>query len=105
MGVAFDTLENRSAGRNTAPGIPKHRANAAIWRALNVVFGTDEHYTRAVIPSAARDLLDRSNSRFLAALGMTPITDRCAYSSGTISSATMLMILISGFTAGPAVSW
>ena len=25
-------------------------------------------------------------------------------SSGTISSATMLMILISGFTAGPAVS-
>jgi hypothetical protein len=27
-----------------------------------------------------------------------------AGSSGTISSATMLMILISGFTAGPAVS-
>ena len=27
-----------------------------------------------------------------------------SYSSGTISSATMLMILISGFTAGPAVS-
>ena len=26
------------------------------------------------------------------------------YSSGTISSATMLMILISGLTAGPAVS-
>ena len=26
------------------------------------------------------------------------------YSSGTISNATMLMILISGFTAGPAVS-
>jgi hypothetical protein len=29
---------------------------------------------------------------------------RLIYSSGTISSATMLMILISGFTAGPAVS-
>src|SRR5665213_4637815 len=29
---------------------------------------------------------------------------RKGYSSGTISSATMLMILISGFTAGPAVS-
>lgn len=28
----------------------------------------------------------------------------CAYSKGTISSATMLMILISGLTAGPAVS-
>ena len=27
-----------------------------------------------------------------------------AYISGTTSSATMLMILISGFTAGPAVS-
>ena len=27
-----------------------------------------------------------------------------AHSSGTISSATMLMILMSGFTAGPAVS-
>ena len=26
------------------------------------------------------------------------------YSSGTMSSATMLMILMSGFTAGPAVS-
>jgi hypothetical protein len=30
--------------------------------------------------------------------------DGAAYSSGTIISATMLMILISGFTAGPAVS-
>jgi hypothetical protein len=27
-----------------------------------------------------------------------------AYNSGTIKSATMLMILMSGFTAGPAVS-
>ncbi len=30
--------------------------------------------------------------------------DQCTISSGMISSATMLMILISGFTAGPAVS-
>ena len=33
-----------------------------------------------------------------------PRRSRASYSSGTISSATMLMILMSGFTAGPAVS-
>ena len=36
-----------------------------------------------------------------AARRFTQATD---YSSGTINNATMLMILISGFTAGPAVS-
>jgi hypothetical protein len=37
-----------------------------------------------------------------------PVSTGCCgcepYNSGTISSATMLMILMSGFTAGPAVS-
>ena len=36
--------------------------------------------------------------------GMTALPAYHVASSGTIISATMLMILISGFTAGPAVS-
>jgi len=39
-----------------------------------------------------------------AAPGVTLAYFDAATSSGTISSATMLMILMSGFTAGPAVS-
>jgi hypothetical protein len=44
--------------------------------------------------------------RFISALFIHPAgkAPASAYSSGTIKSATMLMILMSGFTAGPAVS-
>ena len=37
-------------------------------------------------------------------LRLTFVVRQVSYNSGTISNATMLMILISGFTAGPAVS-
>ena len=39
---------------------------------------------------------------FISARSAIPVNAR--YSNGTINKATMLMILINGFTAGPAVS-
>jgi hypothetical protein len=46
----------------------------------------------------------RPFSRILPNRGDSPLRGQFLYSSGTGSSATMLMILISGLMAGPAIS-